>query len=721
MYSATRQSFNGNNILKPYALTNPRRFDPVTPAASSPSDFSRRRSVGRDCEEKENNGKDQNLRTTKLHSSAKGSKHFMAPTISAASKFTPSPRKKPLVERNDPLRTSISLSDGKAMFFSNASEDLEPKSDMKQNIPASLDLNSANSGKMEPFQEALQAPKPSKKVTFSDVHQESLSDSVITDFESFSKENNIFCSPISIPIAPLDADPSVPPYDPKNNFLSPRPQFLYYRPNPRVEIFLNNEKGMGGLDEVEQIEDNLMSDENLSENSLSDSEGTEAYEKDMVIGLEFFSEVNDVVRDSRDSEEEKLEVIASSELVDLKFPKVVNGDIRVPEEDTEKEKLEAIDDIHNEKSNFVEKGKKKPWRVSRLVCFSVVGMMMLLMGVACVSLSVTQQYPSFGKFGFTKKDLGFSDLASFYHQSRAEAAAAATNAKVIFDEVARRVNQQLSVYSINFMSKVTDEVGKEETQLGPLKYTNLSSDLQMDSWEDCSHFLSKTEVGENFTENDGEDNDELYEELDAEIENFDEEIEAYKENNDSIENLEEELDTWGNEMPGVIVHYVHADHLASIISPDQENEAEANTKVIPPETIEIEKSNLGSINNHGFDTALLDQDSSSDVSSLTEGAQSLFASESEFLTHYYAIAVSTLLAALLAFAAAYFSHYRRKNPSLSSANIIQVNNVNNSKMKQLGKEDDDAISDSSCPSAMSSFQKNASSHLAEGAFIALQV
>ncbi|GER42125.1 hypothetical protein STAS_18887 [Striga asiatica] len=692
MYSATRKSFNGNNILKPYALTNPRRFDPVTPA-SSPSDFSRRRSVSRDCEEKENNEKDQNQRTPKLHpSSAKGSKNFMAPTISAASKFTPSPRKKPLVERNDPLRTSISLSDGKAMFFSNASEDLEPKPDM----------NSANSGKKEPFQEALQAPKPFKKVTFPDVPLESLSDSVITDFdcskmESFSKENNISCSPISTPIAPLDADPSMPSYDPKTNFLAPRPQFLYYRPNPRVEIFLNNEKEMG--DSRNSEKDNFMSD-NLSEKSVPDSEGTEAYERDMVIGLEF-SEVNDFVHDSRDSEKEKLEVtIASSELVDLKLPKVVNGDIRAPE-DTEKENMEAIasedmfegvdvedDDFLNEKSNFVEKSnKKKPWKVSRLVCFSVVAMMMLLMA-ACVSLSVTQQSPSFGKFGFTK-DLGFE---------------AATNVKVIFDELARRVNQ-LSVYSIDFISKVTDELGKEETQLGPLKYMNLSSDLQMDSWDDFAHFSSKNEVSENFTEN---DDDELYEEMDAEIENFEEEIEAYKENNDSVENLEEELDTRENEMPGVIVHYVPADHLASIISQVQENQAEAKIEVFPPETMEIEKSNVDSIN-HGPDdnTALLDQDSSSDVNSLTEGAQSSFASENEFLTHYYTIAVSTLLAALLAFAAAYFSYYRRKTPSLCSANLIQANN---NSMKQLGKEDDDVISKSSCPSAMSSFQKNVSSY-----------
>ncbi|KAL6999491.1 hypothetical protein U1Q18_000651 [Sarracenia purpurea var. burkii] len=48
---------------------------------------------------------------------------------------------------------------------------------------------------------------------------------------------------ISPPIAPLDADPSLPPYDSKTNYLSPKPQFLHYRPNPRIEVYLHKEEG----------------------------------------------------------------------------------------------------------------------------------------------------------------------------------------------------------------------------------------------------------------------------------------------------------------------------------------------------------------------------------------------------------------------------------------------------------------------------------------------
>ena len=48
----------------------------------------------------------------------KGSKNFMTPTISAASKINSSPRKKVLVERNEPVRTSISFFDGKSPFGS---------------------------------------------------------------------------------------------------------------------------------------------------------------------------------------------------------------------------------------------------------------------------------------------------------------------------------------------------------------------------------------------------------------------------------------------------------------------------------------------------------------------------------------------------------------------------------------------------------------------------
>ncbi|KAJ4963740.1 hypothetical protein NE237_023679 [Protea cynaroides] len=44
-------------------------------------------------------------------------------------------------------------------------------------------------------------------------------------------------SPSPSPVlAPLDMEPFLPPYDPKTNYLSPRPEFLHYKPNPRIDL-----------------------------------------------------------------------------------------------------------------------------------------------------------------------------------------------------------------------------------------------------------------------------------------------------------------------------------------------------------------------------------------------------------------------------------------------------------------------------------------------------
>ncbi|KAL3621470.1 hypothetical protein CASFOL_036382 [Castilleja foliolosa] len=73
-------------------------------------------------------------------------------------------------------------------------------------------------------------PNPSKKVAFLDPQN-------ANENSSDSDSLKISCSHVSYPvIAPLDADQSTCPYDPKTNYLSPRPQFLYYIPNPRLNI-----------------------------------------------------------------------------------------------------------------------------------------------------------------------------------------------------------------------------------------------------------------------------------------------------------------------------------------------------------------------------------------------------------------------------------------------------------------------------------------------------
>ncbi|KAK3184899.1 hypothetical protein Dsin_032185 [Dipteronia sinensis] len=49
------------------------------------------------------------------------------------------------------------------------------------------------------------------------------------------------CPPLGPMLAPIDANPLMPPYDPKTNYLSPMPQFLYYRPNMRIKYMLHKD------------------------------------------------------------------------------------------------------------------------------------------------------------------------------------------------------------------------------------------------------------------------------------------------------------------------------------------------------------------------------------------------------------------------------------------------------------------------------------------------
>lgn len=135
----------------------------------------------------------------------------MAPTISAASKINASPRKKILVERNELARSSVSFSDVKSLIM----QDNESTPEI--------------------------ALKP-KKVSFSNVKSMIMGDNeckeplegnadliqVIPSFEISPK--------VSI-LAPPDADPLILPHDPQTNYLSPRPQFLHYRPNPFIELY----------------------------------------------------------------------------------------------------------------------------------------------------------------------------------------------------------------------------------------------------------------------------------------------------------------------------------------------------------------------------------------------------------------------------------------------------------------------------------------------------
>ncbi|KAL1564548.1 hypothetical protein AAHA92_06875 [Salvia divinorum] len=445
--STIRRSFTGN---KPSLLTNQRRFDPFTPA-NSPSDFGSRRSVGKSWEEKENDEKDCILKGSKLQSPAKGCKSFMAPTISAASKFTPSPRKKVLVERNEPIRTSISLTNGKALFFSN-----ENFSD--SNLAASENKKAAVVESNKPVS------KPFKKVSFLEIPSDSQhsTESVITDSDCLNVESKAAQSPI----APLDADPSLPPYDPKTNYLSPRPQFIRYKPNPIVEMLLNKENEL----DSDEVEYSLMA-EMVSE-GFSDSCEASA---DMVIGMDEQIEAVDHV----------------SELPSLPLPV----------------STAATEEILVEK--FVWNDGKKPRIVARLMCFSMV---LVLLVAACVSVYVTRA-PLFDESLFMN-DLSLSDLSgSLYEQSRAVVASARLS---------------LGRVAASSVALVFELVEGEKQAPVQVQFMNLSG-LQENAWKEA-YFLKRVESIE----------DEFEKELDTEMEEAEEEFDGELDLEDEIDAVEEE-------------------------------------------------------------------------------------------------------------------------------------------------------------------------------------
>ncbi|KAL9417644.1 hypothetical protein AB3S75_040600 [Citrus x aurantiifolia] len=303
-----RRSFSGNPFPKPSSiLANSRGgFNPNTPA-NSPSDFPRRSSFGRensismrDYEDKENS-KISSLKPGRVHSPAsvsKGSKNFMSPTISAASKFTTSPRKKILVERNEPLRSPTSSSEAKSqamegnivkpeitsikkktVSFSDAIsrliEDDLPKLERgldETTIEASRDLTITDMGHNEVLESGSgfdsELPLDLKNGVGSSWGHVTDKDCVNLD-PTFKTSPITSCSTTSPVLAPLDADPLMPPYDPKTNYLSPRPQFLHYKPNPRIGDI--NGKRLEESLISENLSDSEVS-ENLSEDSQKESE-----------------------------------------------------------------------------------------------------------------------------------------------------------------------------------------------------------------------------------------------------------------------------------------------------------------------------------------------------------------------------------------------------------------------------------------------------------------
>ncbi|THU48094.1 hypothetical protein C4D60_Mb09t22600 [Musa balbisiana] len=173
--------------------------------------------------------------------SAKGAKNFMAPTISAASKaVAASPKRRVLAERNETVsvvRSSLTS--------------LLDESPAPEEVPAKRRVSFG----ARPHQDSGVQETPYVGGGGSEPRK---IESEIKDRRYSGVLPSFHISPAAI--APLDADPSLPPYDPHTNYLSPRPRFLHYRPNPRIEQYLNQEGDLMDSGDGKRLEDSFSSE-----------------------------------------------------------------------------------------------------------------------------------------------------------------------------------------------------------------------------------------------------------------------------------------------------------------------------------------------------------------------------------------------------------------------------------------------------------------------------
>ncbi|KHN35739.1 hypothetical protein glysoja_039525 [Glycine soja] len=456
-----RRSFTGNPFSKPSIVPN---HGAKTPANSPSADFSRRGSVGvresggslRDSFDDKENGKDHILKPAKVRSpavSSKGSKNFMSPTISASCKINESPRKKVLIERNEavsspadpkshvrkvtfaePLEENMiygiipNFEEGPRSSLS--SEDLSGESETSEIHYMNVPLISKNDTDLS-FESVNDVNVNVPLVLENDIYYTEPSFETEPDYDNLdptfklspTSTHPVFkLSPTATPpvslkatvVAPLDADPLMPPYDPKTNYLSPRPQFLHYKPKSRMELCRERE-----------LEDSFIS------GSFSDTEVTE------------------------DSQSE----------VSQKESEDVSSDETVKEEEGEISELSPARRTLMPEESVEEKEVPKPRFTVRAKAVSLT----LLLAVAFVSISVTvTDLPVIDR-------TVFEDFYKVYESSEFSGAnfdLFNQFAKTNFDEIARN----LQIWFTKLLSSTSEFISdvRGAHNLAKLQYYNLT-------------------------------------------------------------------------------------------------------------------------------------------------------------------------------------------------------------------------------------------------------
>ncbi|CAK8564381.1 unnamed protein product [Lathyrus sativus] len=319
-----RRSFTGNPFSKPSSLmANPRSSFSHTPA-NSPIDFQRK-----SFEYEKENVKDQMLlkpgkiRSPSPAATSKSSKNFMSPTISASIKISESPRRKILAERNETAHSSDHKIHVRKVTFADPLEQkrLDASIDGNENpFPSyescdrsSENLSDSDGVSLIPSDDLLfeNMPMNSPLVPQNEIHIHTDSSFEKVSVEALSPQNEIHIEssfenvsrepdfvnldptfklspPAATPpvsythtvVDPLDADPSIAPYDPKTNYLSPRPQFLHYRPKPQIE--LEDRFIMSASFSDSEVTEDTQSEESLKESEDASSDETVKQEEDQI-------------------------------------------------------------------------------------------------------------------------------------------------------------------------------------------------------------------------------------------------------------------------------------------------------------------------------------------------------------------------------------------------------------------------------------------------------
>lgn len=332
----------------------------------------------------------------------------MSPTISASSKIAESPRKKVLVERNEPARTSFSSTEGKSparkVTFAEAIEysDSRPESGLEEKK-----LQPLFDGVTEEETENLRVSMVSKDLKGEALdlktEKEEFSFETVTDEPDCVNLDPTFkLSPTPPPvsststiIAPLDADPLIRPYDPKMNYLSPRPQFLHYKPNPRVELYKERE--------CMKLEDSFSSDTEVTEEALSD--GSEKESEDVSSDEKLSSSFS--MKSEKESEvvssdtEAGLSIRSEKESEDVSSDEIVSEEKGHASEDCEP--IATTSTLIPEEESVEAKVVAKAGFSMRSK--SIIALLLLLLA-ACVSVSFSNS-PVFDS-------TSFKDLTTFY-------------------------------------------------------------------------------------------------------------------------------------------------------------------------------------------------------------------------------------------------------------------------------------------------------------------